>query len=122
MLARIRSILRRYKKNTSKKDQYILNFGDFSLDTNKHELKKNGNLVDLTNGEFNMLNIFIKNIGIVLSRDKLLEIIKGYNYKPFDRSIDICIGRLRKKIESDPANPVYLKTVWGAGYLFSIHN
>ncbi|SHN93590.1 hypothetical protein BHECKSOX_595 [Bathymodiolus heckerae thiotrophic gill symbiont] len=66
-----------------------------------------------------MLSIFIDNIDRVLSRDQLLEITKGYNRDPFDRSIDICIGRLRKKIENDPASPVYLKKIWGSGYLFT---
>ncbi|MBE9559349.1 MAG: winged helix-turn-helix domain-containing protein, partial [Proteobacteria bacterium] len=55
----------------------------------------------------------------VLNRDTLLEITKGYDHVPFDRSIDICVGRLRKKIEADPSKPIYLRTIWGAGYLFS---
>ena len=126
LLARIRSVLRRHTKNIntapSDDDKHIYRFEDFCLDTNKHELSKNNETIALTVGEFNMLSVFLKNTNQVLSRDKLLEMSKGYDRDPLDRSIDICIGRLRKKIEPDPSNPIYLKTIWGAGYLFSVEN
>lgn len=125
LLARIRSVLRRYSQNSmidKNNDQHIFRFGEFILNTNKQELTKSNKTVAITTGEFNMLVIFIKNINRVLSREKLLEISKGYDREPFDRSIDICVGRLRKKIEDDPSNPVYLKTIWGSGYLFSLKN
>ncbi len=122
LLARIRSVLRRntekIKKNQAD-NSHLYKFDSFCLDTNKHELTKDNNIISLTTGEFNMLSIFLQNTNNVLSRDRLLEIIKGYERDPLDRSIDICIGRLRKKIELDPSNPIYLKTVWGAGYMFS---
>ncbi len=123
LLARIRSVLRRNtphsEQATSQDDQHIYRFKSFVLDTRKHELTKDNQIVNLTSGEFNMLGIFLQNTNRVLSRDTLLEMSKGYERDPLDRSIDICIGRLRKKIEPDPSNPIYLKTVWGAGYLFS---
>lgn len=120
LLARIRTVLRRHtQQSVNTAPSHLFNFGPFCLDTNKHELLKNNQPIDLTGGEFNMLHILVNNIDQVISRDKLLEISKGYERTPFDRSVDICIGRLRKKIEPDPANPTYLKTVWGAGYLLS---
>ncbi len=122
LLARIRSVLRRNTPTTEtpeNNDQHIYKFESFRLDTNKHELTKDGEIIDLTIGEFNMLSIFLQNTNRVLSRDTLLEMSKGYDRDPLDRSVDICIGRLRKKIETDPSNPIYLKTIWGAGYLFS---
>lgn len=127
LLARIRSVLRRnastLEQDSSKNnDKHIYRFKSFLLDTNKHELTKDNNIVDLTTGEFNMLSVFLQNTNRVLSRDTLLEMSKGYERDPLDRSIDICIGRLRKKIEPDPSNPIYLKTVWGAGYLFSVED
>ena len=127
LLARIRSVLRRnastLEQDSSKNnDKHIYRFKSFLLDTNKHELTKNGEMVALTTGEFNMLSVFLQNTNRVLSRDTLLEMSKGYERDPLDRSIDICIGRLRKKIEPDPSNPIYLKTVWGAGYLFSVED
>jgi len=126
-LARIRSVLRRnastLEQDSSKNnDKHIYRFKSFLLDANKHELTKNGEMVALTTGEFNMLSVFLQNTNRVLSRDTLLEMSKGYERDPLDRSIDICIGRLRKKIEPDPSNPIYLKTVWGAGYLFSVED
>ena len=124
LLARIRSVLRRHtpESATESTQCQLFNFGPFCLDTSKHELTKDGKLINLTSGEFKMLNIFIAHMDQVLSRDQLLEISKGYERTPFDRSVDICIGRLRKKIEPDPANPIYLKTIWGAGYLLSSRN
>ena len=127
LLARIRSVLRRnastLEQDSSKNnDKHIYRFKSFLLDANKHELTKNGEIVALTTGEFNMLSVFLQNTNRVLSRDTLLEMSKGYERDPLDRSIDICIGRLRKKIEPDPSNPIYLKTVWGAGYLFSVED
>jgi len=127
LLARIRSVLRRnastLEQDSSKNnDKHIYRFKSFLLDANKHELTKDGEMVALTTGEFNMLSVFLQNTNRVLSRDTLLEMSKGYERDPLDRSIDICIGRLRKKIEPDPSNPIYLKTVWGAGYLFSVED
>ena len=125
LLARIRSVLRRNASNSEQvtnqnNDQHIYRFKSFVLDARKHELTKNNEIVNLTSGEFNMLSIFLQNTNRVLSRDTLLEMSKGYERDPSDRSIDICIGRLRRKIEPDPSNPIYLKTIWGAGYLFSV--
>ena len=127
LLARIRSVLRRHTPNLEQisndtDSKHLYKFKSFLLDTHKHELTQDNKIVDLTTGEFNMLSIFLKNSNRVLSRDTLLEISKGYERNPLDRSIDICIGRLRKKIEPDPSNPVYLKTVWGVGYLFSVED
>lgn len=126
LLARVRSVLRRNTLKTTKSSAreniaHIYQFKPYCLDTNKHELTKDGVIIDLTTGEFNMLSIFLQNPNRVLSRDTLLEISKGYERNPLDRSIDICIGRIRKKIETDPSNPVYLKTIWGSGYMFSLN-
>lgn len=123
LLARIRSVLRRNSLETnalSTKKTHVYQFDPFCLDINKHELTKEGVMVDLTTGEFNILAMFFQNPNRVLSRDVLLKTTKGYERGPLDRSVDICIGRLRKKIEPDPSNPIYLKTVWGSGYIFSM--
>ena len=76
-------------------------------------------IVQLTSGEFSLLKIFIEHSERVLDRDTLLEITKGYNHSSIDRSIDVCVGRLRRKIEPDPTHPIYLRTIRGIGYLFS---
>ena len=89
------------------------------MDTNKHQLVKNNKIIPLTTGEFALLRIFFERPDHVMSRESLLNMTKGYDCSALDRSIDICIGRLRRKIEPDPSAPVYLRTVWGAGYIFS---
>ena len=122
LLARIRSVLRRYSQNrqaATSTTSHILTFGPFRLDVDKHQLTRNDQDIPLTTGEFTLLRVFLEHANRVLNRETLLEITKGYDRSPFDRSIDICVGRLRKKIEDNPSEPVYLRTIWGAGYLFS---
>ena len=75
--------------------------------------------VPLTSGEFNLLRIFVEHPNQVLSRDHLVSLLRGFERTPFDRSIDVRITRLRRKIEAQPEAPIYLRTVWGEGYLFA---
>lgn len=126
LLARIRSVLRRdtgrHTEGVATKSSAsanILSFGPFSLDVDKHQLSRDHQEIPLTTGEFTLLRAFLEHSNCVLNRDTLLDITKGYGHTPYDRSIDICVGRLRKKIEEDPSEPVYLRTIWGAGYMFS---
>lgn len=123
LLARIRAVLRRNAEleasagteNQGGKNQ----FGKFTLDmTTRRLLKENGEIA-LTAGEFNLLSILVKHPNCVLSRDHLMDLMKGYERSPFDRSIDIRVTRLRRKIEADPAAPEFLRTVWGEGYMFT---
>jgi DNA-binding response OmpR family regulator len=122
LLARIRSVLRRCSGDgvAQESQEEVIRFGPFSLDTRRHRLTRRGEDIPLTAGEYALLHIFLKNPDRVMSRAKLLEQTKGYDYSPFDRSIDVCVGRLRKKIETDPSHPGYLRTIWGSGYLFSL--
>lgn len=124
LLARIRSVLRRHCpekiKNDHKRAQALLKFGPFKLDTVSNALKKNDKVISLTRGEFSLLKILVENANRVLSRDALLEKLKGYGCAPFDRSVDVRIMRLRHKIEIDTATPQYIQTVWGEGYMFVI--
>jgi two-component system phosphate regulon response regulator OmpR len=122
LLARIRCVLRRCSDsptNMSESGESVYKFGPFTLDTQRYRLLKGSREITLTTGEFKLLSIFIEHSNRVLSRDMLLEMTKGYDHTPLDRSIDICVGRLRKKIEADPAEPIYLRTIRGAGYIFS---
>jgi two-component system, OmpR family, phosphate regulon response regulator OmpR len=84
-----------------------------------HTLRRDGVEVPLTTAEFTLLRAFAEHPNRVLSRDTLLERLKGYERSPFDRTIDVRVARLRKKIEPDPAAPVYIRTVRGEGYLFT---
>ena len=105
------------KKPVEEKDE-LYTFGDYTFNTSSQTLHCNGEKVTLTSGEYSLMKIFIENPRRVLSRDDLLEKLKGYDCAPFDRSIDVRIMRLRQKIETDTSAPVYIQTVWGKGYQF----
>ena len=122
-MARVRSVLRRCAvDNQDSEDgpKHTMAFGPFFLDVDKHQLSRDSRDVPLTSGEFTLLKTFLENPNRVLNRDALLEKTKGYEHVPLDRSVDVCVGRLRRKIEDDPAEPLYLHTVWGSGYLFTV--
>ena len=122
LLARIRAVMRRKQDaalNDATTEDNIVQFGDYELDLNTQSLSKAGEKIPLTSAEFGILQIFINHPNRVLSRDQLMDMLKGYDRDPFDRSIDVRVTRLRRKIETNPAEPVYIRTVWGQGYLFS---
>jgi DNA-binding response OmpR family regulator len=121
LLARIRAVLRRGQgmAETVNTAQRVNDFGPFRLDIEAQRLLCDGEEVPLTTAEFAILRIFVEHPNRVLTRDGLMDMIKGYERDPFDRSIDVRVTRLRRKIEPDPANPVYIRTVWGQGYLFA---
>ena len=122
LLARVRALLRRRCEKEDMQEELVRNtfqFGPFSLDMDSRALSREGAEVPLTAGEYNLLRVFTEHPHRVLSRDVLMDILKGYERMPFDRSIDVRVTRLRRKIEDDPAAPAYIRTVWGEGYLFS---
>jgi DNA-binding response OmpR family regulator len=121
LLARIRSVLRRQgdrKEDNFKKNSSIHSFGLYSFNITNQVLHRENEKITLTSGELSLLNIFVENPNHVLTRDTLLEKLKGYDCAPFDRSIDVRIMRLRQKIEIDTTKPKYILTVWGQGYKF----
>lgn len=123
LLARIRAVLRRHDdvqaKVKSDAQAMLHRFGPFQVDFNARSLSRDGKEVSLTAAEFSLLRIFVEHPNRVLNRDLLMDLMKGYERSPFDRSIDVRVTRLRRKIEDDPAAPRYVRTVWGEGYLFS---
>jgi len=124
LLARIRAVLRRAGPQPvpelAATTGETLTFEGWGLDLVKRELRDPvGAAVPLTAGEFDLLRVFASNPNRVLSRDRLIELVKGRDWASFDRAIDTQVGRLRKKIESDPANPTLVKTVRGGGYIFA---
>lgn len=127
LLARIKAVLRRAERpqaaaNEDEPDRASLaRFGRFTLNLESHKLFDSaGGEIALTGMEFDLLKAFADNPNRVLSRDQLLNLAHNRDWEPFDRSIDIRIARIRRKIESDPAKPQVIKTVRGAGYLYSI--
>ncbi len=121
LLARIRAVLRRHDERPAEAAgaAVLHRFGNFQLDMNSRSLAKDGLEIALTAGEFNLLRIFVEHPNRVLNRDQLMDLMKGYERSPFDRSIDVRVTRLRRKIETDPSAPEYVRTVWGEGYLFT---
>lgn len=129
LLARIRSLLRRREQdaeaaedeaNACEGDEGRLCFSGWVLNVPRRELlSPDGATVELSAGEFNLLTAFAQRPNRVLSRDQLLDIVYNREANLFDRSIDVQIGRLRRKIEADPKRPALIKTVRGAGYMFN---
>jgi two-component system phosphate regulon response regulator OmpR len=119
LLARLRALLRRSQPAAVVPAPKGLAFGPFRLDTDAHRLLRNGVEVELSTADFELLKVFVERPGRVLSRDVLLDLLKGYERDPFDRTVDNRVARLRRRIEPDPANPVFIRTVRGEGYLFS---
>ena len=123
LLARIKAIKRTQKKGKEteeKEEEKSEEPADtVELDFDKRQAIVRGGIVELTQVEFDLLDIFIKNKGILLSRDKIMDLVRGKEFMAYDRSIDVNISRLRQKIERSPQNPRLIKTVWGAGYIFS---
>jgi two-component system, OmpR family, response regulator len=124
LLARIRTILRRTKNSVAdpvrRREIRAYRFGDFELNLRTRRLKRqDGRAVNLTNGEVNLLAALLAAPGRVLTRDQLLEASRVYDNEVYDRTIDIQVLRLRRKIEEDAAQPRYIVTERGVGYLFS---
>jgi two-component system, OmpR family, response regulator len=123
LLARIRTVLRRAKSGspeTRRREIRAYRFAEFELNLRTRRLRRDGggNIV-LTNGEFNLLAALLAAPERVLTRDQLLEASRVYDNEVFDRAIDIQVLRLRRKIERDPAQPSFILTERGAGYVFS---
>jgi two-component system OmpR family response regulator len=108
LVARIQTVLRRYKTVES-----IHKDGDFSIDEDKMQIKKDDEILELTLAEYEILSLFIKKIGIVISRDFIANNVDAIGWESSDRSIDVIVSRIRQKIGSD-----YIKTIRGVGYKF----
>lgn len=114
--ARIKAILRRITPSEGAKTK--IEYGNISLDYNQRKIIINGNSIDLTSKEFDLIDLFLSNPDKVYSRENLLDLIWGYDYPGDARTVDVHIRRLREKIEEDSAEPKYILTKWGAGYYF----
>ncbi len=122
LLARIRAVLRRRLGGMAKEAlaaAQTFQFGPFSLDLRAHHLARDDVEVPLTAAEFKLLSLFVEHPYQLLTRDALMNMLKGYDCAAFDRSIDVAVTRLRRKIEDNPAVPQYIRTVRGEGYLFT---
>jgi DNA-binding response OmpR family regulator len=115
LVARLQSILRRSKEMT-KSDK--IKFGKLIVDLNKQTVLLDGERIDLTTMEFEVLSLFVKNPGKVMTRDRIMERTHDMEWEAFNRTVDVLVSRLRQKLKDDPQNPTYFKTIWGKGYKF----
>jgi two-component system, OmpR family, response regulator len=122
LLARVRAVLRRtVAVEAASTVEQIYAFEGWVFDVKRRRLsRERGEQQELTTSEFNLLEAFVKRPHRVLSRDDIMDILKGHDWSPLDRSIDNLIARLRKKIEQDPEHPQVIKTVRGVGYTFAV--
>ena len=116
--ARIKTILRRAGAG-KEAPRMEITAGDITININTRSVISHGEPVNLTVKEFDLLNLFMSNIGKIYSRDELLETIWGFDYIGDFRTVDVHIRRLREKSEKDPANPKHIMTKWGVGYYFA---
>ncbi|MGH8764924.1 MAG: response regulator [Burkholderiales bacterium] len=119
--ARMKSVLRRAERAVPAAPAQRVKVGRCTLDLATHQLMdEQGAELPLTGMEFDLLRVFVEHANRVLTRDQLLSMTRNREWEPFDRSIDIRIARLRRKIEADPARPAAIRTVRGAGYMFVV--
>ncbi len=124
LLARIRAVQRRKSADSEPLKTTVSgagkhHFGDFTLDIPRRNFKSSEQEISLTTGEFSLLQAFVEHPNRALSRDMLIDQLKGFDRSPFDRSIDVRVTRLRQKLEVDPKSPHFIHTVWGIGYMFT---
>lgn len=115
LVARIQTILRRSTKDNR---SAIKRLGKITIDFSRHHVQLQGKTVDLTTAEFEILKLFTKRPGIVLSRNQILDHLWDIEWDVYNRSVDVLISRLRQKLGDDPKNPKFIKTIWGSGYMF----
>ncbi len=122
LLARVHAVLRRRPTpevpGAPSTENEVARFGPFVFDLGARTLHRDGQELTLTSGEFAMLKALVRHPRVPLSREKLAQLSRGREFEPFDRSLDVQVSRLRKLIETDPALPRLIQTVWGIGYVF----
>lgn len=117
--ARIKAIVRRNTKNRKEEVKAnVLKIKDLTMDMDSRRVFINNNEINLTAKEFDLLELLLKNPGKVYSREKLLNIVWGYEYPGDARTVDVHVRRLREKVEANAADPQYVYTKWGVGYYF----
>jgi len=119
LLARIRTLLRRSTTAVIRENPEQIVLGQLVIDLAERQVQWRNKNVDLSSGEYNLLQVLASHVGEVLSRDQLIQQLRGIEFNGIDRSVDVAISKLRRKFEDDPGDPRKIKTVWGKGYLLS---
>ena len=118
LAARVRAVLRRLPEESLQRGPSEISHEELTVNFIKHEASLAGKILPLTPIEFKLLGILVKEPGRVFSRTQLIEKAMGFDFEGFDRTVDVHILNLRRKLEPDPNHPVYIKTVYGMGYKF----
>ncbi len=122
LVARVRALLRRVDalatKDAAPAEEKLIDHGALKIDVERHEVLIDENRIDLTAREFDLLLHFARHPGYVFNRTQLLDQVWGYNHEGYEHTVNTHINRLRAKVETDPANPRFIQTVWGVGYKF----
>ncbi|SEL08455.1 two component transcriptional regulator, winged helix family [Pseudoxanthomonas sp. GM95] len=121
LIARLNSALRRQSMGAGDghwAGSNVIRFGPYVLNLTRMEVLRDDEVVQLSSTEFQLLRVLAGNPGRPLSREHLLDRLRGREYEALDRSLDVQVMRLRRKIEEDPSNPRFIRTVWGVGYMF----
>ncbi len=116
LVARLKALIRRAQKNPQQPS--LLKSGELEVDLKAHTAKILGNDIGLSTLEFQLLKLFMPHPGQVLSRDKLLDNLRGIDWEAYNRSVDVAVSRLRQKLSDSVKSPKYLRTVWGDGYCY----
>lgn len=116
LIARLEALCRRVARTTAEEDTNRMQSGDFVLDETSRAFLKNGHTIDLTQVEYQIMELFFQNVGVALAREKILKAVWGENYFGDVKIVDVNIRRLRMKVEDEPSNPKHILTVWGYGY------
>ena len=116
VVARVRSVLRRSQPDATSGQRRVLQTGNLLVDLDRHEAMVDGQPVEVTATEFNLLATLLENPGYAFTRQELIERGLGYEYEGLERTLDSHVKNLRRKIEPDPKKPVYIRTIYGVGY------
>jgi DNA-binding response OmpR family regulator len=121
VLARVKAIFRRieYDQEAARQPEQRITIADLVVDPEKRKVMLRGDTLELTNKEFDLLLLFVQHPGKAYNRQELLDEVWGYQYSGYSHTVNTHINRLRNKIEDDPSDPHYVKTVWGVGYRFA---
>ena len=119
LAARVRAVIRRLPEETLQRGPVEIKRGAITLNFLNREASVSGKTLQLTPSEFKLLGVLAREPGRVFSRQQLIEMVFGYDFEGFDRTVDVHILNLRRKIEPDPDHPRYIKTIYGAGYKFA---
>lgn len=116
LLARIRAVLRRMETQRTADDGQRIQIGNLVIRLPQRRVERDGQPLDLTAREYDLLEMLAKHPGVVYTRQQLLDLVWGYDFAGDERTVDVHVRRLREKLEDDPSKPAYLQTKWGVGY------